>query len=128
MHSGAVKLFIISRILKVRREKREVFEAGKYSRLTSAGTHKNSIIAFSRRFGDEVIITAVPRFLAGITQPGKLPLGKEVWRNTCIKIPYERKNVKNLLTGEHLPGNSEPEIGCLMDKFPAAVLSCEVKG
>ena len=128
MHSGAVKLFIINKILKARIENRELFEAGRYSRLRSAGIHKNSIIAFFRRFEDEVLIIVVPRFLTGIIKPGNMPLGKEMWEDTSIKIPFEIKNVRNLLTGEHIPGNSEPEIGCLMDKFPAAVLSCEVKG
>ncbi len=128
MHSGAVKLFTINKILKARRENRELFEAGRYSRLKAGGIHKNSIISFMRRFEDEALIIAVPRFLTGIVEPEKLPLGKKIWGNTCLKIPFAFKNVKNLLTDESISWEDEPEIGLLMDKFPAVILSCKIKG
>lgn len=128
MHSGAVKLFTINKILKMRRENRELFEAGKYMKLKTTGKYKNSIIAFARQAGDEALVIVVPRFLTGITEPGKLPLGFQIWKDTCIKTHFQVNNMKNLFSGETVSGSDEFEVGKLMEKFPAAVLTCEVKG
>ncbi len=128
LHSGALKLFAIKKLLKARKEIREPFEAGKYSKLKSSGIYKNSIISFARIFEDEALIVAVPRFLTGIVKTGELPIGKEIWKNTAIKIPFAVNNVINIISGESIAANSDLQIGDLMDKFPAAILSCEVKG
>ncbi len=128
IHSGALKLFTINKILKAIMENPELFEAGKYLKIKSSGIYKNHIISFARLFGDEALIIAVPRFLTGVTEPGRLPLGQEIWKNTRIKIPFAVDNVKNLISGESIPGDDDPEIGFLMHDFPAAVLSCELKG
>ncbi len=128
MQLGAVKLFIIKKILRVRRENRELFEAGRYLKLNTSGIYKNSIISFARLFGDEALIIVVPRFLTGIVKQGELPLGKDIWQNTRIKIPFALNNVKNLISEESIPGDNEIDAGCIMTKFPAAILSCEVKG
>ncbi len=128
MYSGAIKLFVINKILKAGREKRELFEAGRYSKLKTSGIHKNNLISFARRFGDEALIIIVPRFLTGITEPGKLPLGKAIWKDTGIKFPFFPNNVRNLISHEIIHPANEIEAGRVMDKFPAAVLICEVKG
>ncbi len=128
MRLGAVKLFVISKILNLRRENRELFEAGKYLKLKTTGIYKNSIIAFARQLGDEAVVVVVPRFLTGIIAPGKLPLGVKIWKDTGVKTPFPVSNIKNLLSGEFFAGSNEIEVGNIMEKFPAAVLMCEKKG
>ena len=82
--SGLPKLWMIARVLRLRRERAEDFSAAsKYQPLVAQGTHLGRLLAFRR---GENLIAVVPRFtmtLAGEWGDTRLPLPGGAWRN-CL--------------------------------------------
>jgi (1->4)-alpha-D-glucan 1-alpha-D-glucosylmutase len=80
--SGLPKLWMIGRILSIRRERSEDFSAqSRYQPLVAQGTHLGRLLAFRR---GENLIAVVPRFtrtLAGEWGDTRLPLPGGTWRN-----------------------------------------------
>ena len=80
--SGLPKLWMIDRILSIRRESADDFSAqSRYQPLVAQGSHLGRLLAFRR---GENLIAVVPRFtmtLAGEWGDTRLPLPGGVWRN-----------------------------------------------
>ena len=108
--SGLPKLWMISKVLGLRRSKpREFSVESRYQPLVAQGAHLGNVLAFRR--GDN-LIAVVPRFtmsVAGDWGDTNLPLPRGVW--------------KNLFTGSNLSGAVNP--GELFGDFPVALLMRE---
>ncbi len=101
--NGMVKLYLIYKALNFRKAHKELFETGEYIPLESMGEKANNICAFVRRLGSIKAIVVVPRFFTKlISDPDGLPLGKEIWKDTFIVIPFADIGAKyrNVFTGE----------------------------
>jgi (1->4)-alpha-D-glucan 1-alpha-D-glucosylmutase len=71
--SGAIKLFVISRILALRTEQPDVFATGDYEVLRVVGPEADRVCAFARRAADQCIIVVAARFPA---RGEAIPLGR----------------------------------------------------
>src|SRR5262249_14738586 len=60
--TGAIKLFVISRILKLRAAKPDLFQRGDYEPLQASGPQSDLICAFLRRRDADRIIVVTSRF------------------------------------------------------------------
>jgi len=102
MGDGRIKLFLIRQTLGFRSTRRRLFEEGSYLPLEVGGERADHVCAFARRRGETAVIVVAPRFFTRlIRSPGELPLGREVWENTCIVLPPgEEERYRNVLTGE----------------------------
>ena len=105
--SGLPKLWMIDRLLSIRRERAEDFsDRSKYQPLVAQGSHLGRLLAFRR---GENLIAVVPRFtltLGGDWSDTRLPLPGGLWRN-CF-------------TGAVLQREVAP--AALFDAFPVALL------
>ncbi len=120
--SGRAKLFLTWRALAARRELREVFEKGSYLPLAVEGEHKDSVIAFARSHGGRHAVVAVPRFVAGVTPEGALPLGA-VWKDTRVILPEGTPSPwTEALSGRELPAAQSLPVSELFSVFPGALL------
>ncbi|MDP8921654.1 MAG: malto-oligosyltrehalose synthase, partial [Chloroflexota bacterium] len=63
---GRIKLYVTWRTLRFRRDCPELFEAGSYAALEAAGRRRDNVCAFSREYGEERIVVAVPRLVTGL--------------------------------------------------------------
>lgn len=131
---GRIKLYLTSRVLNYRRENREFFERGEYIPLEVRGGKANQVIAFSRALGEKKAIVVAPRFFTKlITEPGSLPLGKEVWDDTRIILPTSEAGERyyNIFTGGATALLKEEEISVLylsdlLADFPVALAVREI--
>jgi malto-oligosyltrehalose synthase/4-alpha-glucanotransferase len=80
---GAVKLWLLHRLLQLRKDDAELFEKGLYVPLRVTGARKNEVIAFARRHGRRWLLVAVPIHLAAL---GRDPLHID-WKDTRIELP-----------------------------------------
>jgi (1->4)-alpha-D-glucan 1-alpha-D-glucosylmutase len=105
--SGLPKLWMIARLLAVRRERPGDFsDQSRYQPLVAQGTHLGRLLAFRR---GENLIAVVPRFtmtLGGEWGDTRLPLPGGVWRNCLTEMVLQR---------EAMPD-------ALFDSFPVALL------
>jgi (1->4)-alpha-D-glucan 1-alpha-D-glucosylmutase len=67
------------------------------------GERANNICAFVRKIGNIRAIVVAPRFFIKlISENDGLPLGREIWKDTFIAIPFADIGAKyrNVFTGE----------------------------
>jgi (1->4)-alpha-D-glucan 1-alpha-D-glucosylmutase len=124
---GRPKLYLIWKVLEMRRENAELFEDGAYVALQAVGERREHIVAFARRYGEEMAITVAPRLCARMMDAeGPLAAAPEAWGDTSILLPAELAEVsyRNVLTGEIVVAEEQMSLGIgrLLRNFPVALL------
>jgi (1->4)-alpha-D-glucan 1-alpha-D-glucosylmutase len=124
---GRIKLFLVWRALRSRRDNELLFRNGGYVPLSAVRSKAQHVLAFARTSAERFTITIVPRLyykLLGGVQ--RRPTGGEVWGDTQIEIPRSLKGtvLHNLLTGEHIPIHEGAlEVSRALASFPVALLA-----
>jgi (1->4)-alpha-D-glucan 1-alpha-D-glucosylmutase len=86
---GSIKLFLTTRLLKLRAAQPELFEKGDYEPLLATGSKADCICAFARRYQDRSVVVAASRF------PARLE-ADPCWNGTRIPMPG---GLRNIFTG-----------------------------
>jgi (1->4)-alpha-D-glucan 1-alpha-D-glucosylmutase len=108
--TGAAKLLVVSRALRVRREHPEWFGPGaSYRPLWASGSAAEHLVAFTRA---ESVVTVVPRLVLGLRRGGG-------WRDTTLTLPDGRW--LDVLTGRRHDGGTAYVLRLLRD-FPVTML------
>ncbi|HYI32935.1 MAG TPA: malto-oligosyltrehalose synthase [Glaciibacter sp.] len=104
--SGAAKLLVTTRALRLRRDAPERFF--KYAPVAAFGAAADHVIAFDRG--------------GAVTVATRLPLGLQAaggWRDTILHLAG--RPVVDILTGERFPGSGVP-VADLLSRYPVALL------
>jgi (1->4)-alpha-D-glucan 1-alpha-D-glucosylmutase len=130
---GQLKLYLVWRLLRFRRDRRRLFARGRYIPLRASGDQARHVLAFARVFQEETLLVVVPRLVVGLLK-GKttLPLGKKVWDSTNLSVAGLGigGSGANLFTGESLEWNTARgtiPLAILLNKFPVAAIRCEIR-
>jgi len=124
---GRIKLFVTERVLGIRKKQSRLYLHGGYIPIKAEGKFKEHIISFARTYRGSWGITVAPRFLTSMLGEGKIPVGREVWGDTCIIMPSDApKAFKDMFTNRTLVSkkNSIP-VYELFSVFPLSLLLCE---
>lgn len=105
--TGAAKLLVTSRALRLRRDHPELFT--RYASLPASGPAAAHVVAADRG-GAVVVATRLPLTLS---RSGG-------WRDTILRL--RRLPLTDVLTGREFAGG-EIELGSLLDRFPVALLA-----
>jgi GNAT superfamily N-acetyltransferase len=82
------KLYVIWRLLQLRKEREALFRHGGYTAVRTTGLNARHLVAFTRRHGGEALLTIAPRLIAGLgVEPGAVPCGASLWSDTRIELP-----------------------------------------
>jgi (1->4)-alpha-D-glucan 1-alpha-D-glucosylmutase len=85
---GLVKMYVLKRALNARTEKPDLFLDGEYLPVEIRGQHKDRVIAFARKNGNEWAISVSPRCVASVRAP---VIGaderREFWKQTELILP-----------------------------------------
>ncbi|MGD9819249.1 MAG: malto-oligosyltrehalose synthase [Desulfomonilaceae bacterium] len=120
---GKIKLFLIYRALKARKDFREIFQKGAYLPLEATGRFKNHVIAFARVYQHQWAIAIAPRLLIPMVKEGNFPLGEQVWQDTVITMPdWAPLEWRNVVTSEPLSNRGVMHVGDILQNFPVALL------
>jgi (1->4)-alpha-D-glucan 1-alpha-D-glucosylmutase len=84
---GLVKLFAVSRCLRLRRERPDVFVEGSYLPLQVHGPAAAHAVAIARRAGERWALAIVPRLTLRLAGPGRAPIGERIWAETVAMLP-----------------------------------------
>ena len=121
---GIIKLFLIHRGLKARRELRDLFLEGAYVPLPAGGAYREHIIALARNHAGKWAVAIVPRFLTRLVREGELPLGRKVWDDTYITLPENAPSLwTDGITQEMKITENRCFIGDVMTSFPVSLLT-----
>ena len=133
IEDGRAKLYLIWRVLSVRRRLPRLFQEGDYLPLRVEGSKAEHVLAFARHLEGAVVVCVAPRWFARLTDgTHDLPLGRNIWGDTCVEVPLVASDVayKNVLTDQqvtltHIDDKSFFEVATLLDSFPVALLALE---
>ena len=116
--NGHVKLAWTAHLLKLRNELADVFTYGDYEPLEVSGPHREHVVAFARRRGNDAAIIAVARHFAPFTEGGRVWPSGQSFEGTLN------------LTGYALEGQAvEPAglpLATLFRDLPAAILQAKL--
>ena len=88
MRDGAIKLRLIQRILNLRRRAQVLFEQGSYTPVLATGFGANSLIAFTRKAGDQHLFVACGRLMTKV-EAANTPADRYAWdwQDTTLSVP-----------------------------------------
>jgi len=96
--SGKIKLFLLHRLLQLRKEKPELFESGAYLPLRVKGKFAAHVFAYARRSADQWLVVVLPLHLGKVSE--EVDASEFDWRDTRVILPDEAPlSLKNLVDG-----------------------------
>jgi (1->4)-alpha-D-glucan 1-alpha-D-glucosylmutase len=128
MDDGSIKLYLVWKVLSLRKQRAELFQNGGYMPLEIAGERAKHLFAFARRHDSSTVVVAVPRFCAQLLggEP-RMPIGEDIWQDTRFTVPGPGVGFRNLLTGELLATAEDGACFAkqLFNNFPVTLLISE---
>jgi (1->4)-alpha-D-glucan 1-alpha-D-glucosylmutase len=118
---GRIKQRIVHRLLTDRAEAPSLYAEGGYEPLAASGTAANRVVAFTRTYGRDTLVVAVPRLLAAAVADETMPVGREFWGDAALPLPPGRW--RDVVTGASVETGEGPHpIGELFSILPISVL------
>lgn len=125
LRAGDLKLFVTSRLLRFRRDHRELFRAGAYTAMQAEGHAANHVVAFRRSLDDgTALVVLTPRLLTQLAPDGDLA-NPTIWGETTMTLPDGEWH--SLLDETVVAGGVVP-LASLFDSLSLTVLACLPKG
>jgi len=124
-HDGRIKLYLIRKALRFRHDCADLFHAGEFVPVQSAGCKARNVIAFLRRTTNLTTLMVVPRWLAKF--PGELAQPHD-WCDTRVLLPTgSSKTWTSIFSGlqtnaDSRDGESTLMLNDLLKDFPVALL------
>jgi (1->4)-alpha-D-glucan 1-alpha-D-glucosylmutase len=126
---GAIKMYVISEALGLRRRRQAVFTRGPYLPLEASGARGRNAVAFARGIAGDHVIVAAARFFAGFGAWPQACAGEMVWRDTYLSAPpgLLRGRYVELFTGQPISAELDRDrrqlcLGDIFAHLPVAML------
>ncbi|WEX10434.1 malto-oligosyltrehalose synthase [Chelativorans sp. AA-79] len=118
---GVPKLWLLTRLLELRRTDAELFDRGGYEAMEIVGDENMHAIAFSRVLEGRRVVIAVPRLVLRHCEPGRRSWISSAFAHTRLLLPAGRYRC---LMGKTVDGG-EVALSDLWQDLPVAVLKTE---
>jgi (1->4)-alpha-D-glucan 1-alpha-D-glucosylmutase len=116
-------MFLIKRVLDLRRKNKELFLDGEYTGLHTNGKYNDSIIAFARILDTKAVIAIASRKLSLVENFSEFPITNEVWQDTRFDVPeLSTETWYDCISGKTVKDKKEMFAGDILDTFPCALL------
>ena len=129
LSDGRAKLYLIWRVLALRKRDPELFERGDYRPLFAVGDKADHVCAFARAHADRALIAIAARFFYRLNDgENTAPLGIRTWRDTRLVLPDRHEgDWRNVLTGASTTaqlrdGRPTLSLSDVLQGFPVALL------
>jgi (1->4)-alpha-D-glucan 1-alpha-D-glucosylmutase len=120
---GAIKLALTRKLLHLRQQHQQLFEAGDYRAVLVNGPHRDHVIAFARIHAGSAIIVAVGRRLAQLTDGGRQwPRGSD-WKAELDLTGFDQTE---MLEPTRAPV-ARAHLSTLFATIPVAILRANVR-
>ncbi|MGC8603232.1 MAG: malto-oligosyltrehalose synthase, partial [Desulfomonilaceae bacterium] len=122
---GRIKLFVIWRAMRTRKDLFTLFERGEYSPVRARGGLARNVVAFARvsAKNKKWSITVTPRLCTRLAPDGSPPLGDAVWKDTQLMLPRQiRGCCRNVITEEELELDGRLDLSKALESFPVALI------
>ncbi|WP_280153928.1 malto-oligosyltrehalose synthase [Piscinibacter sp. XHJ-5] len=122
-HDGRLKLWIIWRLLQLRRQQPELLRDGGYAALQVTGQHKDHVVAFVRETAGQQMVVACGRWFARLLDARPAWPAENVWGDAVLEVPGDRQ-WRDVLSGQVLvvDGGRPLPVASMFATLPMAVL------
>jgi (1->4)-alpha-D-glucan 1-alpha-D-glucosylmutase len=122
------KLYVMQKLLQLRRDDPELFAQGDYQALQVEGARKDHVFAFARTHEGRSCIVIVPRWTAKLMNAvTELPLRERVWADTRVVVSdsLAAKRMTDIFTGREVASDDERSlsVASAFAESPVAVLT-----
>jgi (1->4)-alpha-D-glucan 1-alpha-D-glucosylmutase len=131
---GAVKLRLLRRVLRARRDDPALFADGDYTPLAAAGGRAAHVVAFARAHGGgaeaRAVVAVAPRLALGLASDGAPPVAAR-WDDTRLALPpgLAAAAWSDLVTGRPVAvREGEVRLADVLDVAPVALLAARAAG
>jgi (1->4)-alpha-D-glucan 1-alpha-D-glucosylmutase len=127
-HDGCVKLYLIWKAIRFRRDRENLFHDGEFIPLQSAGSYSRNVTAFLRRKDGCWALAAVPRWLSQVPAKAK---GEFNWGDTRLVLPsgspaqWNNILMRTQLVTKNEGGEQHVMVNDLFREFPVAFFNAE---
>jgi (1->4)-alpha-D-glucan 1-alpha-D-glucosylmutase len=127
-HDGRIKLYLIWKSIRFRRDHADLFRDGEFMPLRSAGAYSRNVTAFLRRQGSSWALAALPRWLSQVQAKAK---GEFNWGDTSLTLPTDSpaqwSNIlaRTPLSSQNEGGQQHLMVNDLFQEFPVAFFHAE---
>ncbi|WP_011581991.1 MULTISPECIES: malto-oligosyltrehalose synthase [Chelativorans] len=118
---GLPKLWLLHRLLRLRRAHADIFNHGGYEPVEIAGDENMHAIAYARVLEGRRVVVAVPRIVLRHCEPGRSSWISSAFGRTMLQLPATSSGHYRTLTGQALDKLELP-LSMLWDELPVAVL------
>jgi (1->4)-alpha-D-glucan 1-alpha-D-glucosylmutase len=115
--SGNIKMYVITRLLNLRRTAPQLFQQGTYSSLYATGPNADSCVAFTRRHNSQSMLVIVPRLTTHLCKAN----GPVDWKETTLYIDETLPAMEDLFTGVRIKAGLDSFPLKNLNAFPYAV-------
>jgi (1->4)-alpha-D-glucan 1-alpha-D-glucosylmutase len=126
---GRAKLYLIAKILNLRRNNAALFLDGTFLPLKTTGKRSQNLIAYARHHGSDWVVTVAPKWLAHARAPMNQDRMRHFWQDTDIVLPQGfPKKIENALTSQilevkHSRKRASLRASDVMTDFPVGCLT-----
>ena len=124
-HDGRAKLWLVWRMLSLRRAQPLLFREGSYEPLASGGAKAAHVLAFARRHEERMLVVIAGRLFTGLDSAEGEPPPGEAWQDTTVRMPHapDGSAFENVLTGETIVvRDGVIRLSEALARFPGAAL------
>lgn len=127
-HDGCIKLYLIWKAIRFRRDHDDLFREGEFVPLQSAGANARNVIAFLRKHGTSWALAAIPRWLSQVPKKAKREFD---WGDTRLALPSDSPTQWNStlapsrLVLKNEGGEQHVMVNDLFQDFPVAFFHAE---
>lgn len=102
--NGSAKMFVVWRLLQLRRELAELFELGGYQPVEVEGPCAGHLCAFLRQHRENAILVVVPRLIMRFKPQDMIwPIDAPEWSETTLRLPENAADsLRNIFTEDRL--------------------------
>ena len=112
---GRIKLHLIQKSLRFRRDHTDLFHKGEFLPLEVAGCHSENVIAFLRRTSAASVLVVMPRWLCQIAGKDGAESQEIDWSDTRIALPPECPDIwQSILSPRQVKSQNQGSRACLM--------------
>jgi (1->4)-alpha-D-glucan 1-alpha-D-glucosylmutase len=122
---GRIKMWATMQALRLRRDRRDLFQLGRYRPMHATGPKQRHVVAFAREHLSQVAIVAVPRLGCTLAASAIRPPLGGLWETTELPVPPRTAEfLENVFTGEQVKVSAQRTLLCseVFAHFPAALL------
>ncbi|MBX5473361.1 MAG: malto-oligosyltrehalose synthase, partial [Acetobacteraceae bacterium] len=123
---GGIKLYVTYKAMRFRHDHRELFLHGNYLPIMPEGMRREHVLSFAREYQGQWVIAAAPRLVSRLSSTERLPVGRQIWRDTLLPLPPGAPaRWMNVLTGEKIVAlaGRALEMHSVFQRFPSALLT-----